>query len=165
MTLRERLANKIFNVDDESGESNVEPDEEGFIEVGTHADIQETPLQRSLHMRSKERIYPSAMMPTEGMDTSSTKQKMLEVYDDIKNHPTPHGIFVVHGLKPCKPSAIKHEGIDLRDFEEYMMATNHVRNLHEVMRYHAMRRVAIMKGYAAMEKKDRAMMGKGKPLG
>jgi hypothetical protein len=163
MGIRERLASKIFNID-ENGESNLEPDEDGYVESGTHANIQETPLQRALGLRSKERIFPNAMMPTEGIDTSSDKQKMLEVYDEIKREPTEHGIFVVRGLS-CKTSNYPHDGIDLRDFEEYMMATNHVRAMHDIMRYHNARRIAIMKGYASMEKKDRNMMYKGKPLG
>jgi len=164
MGLRERLADKIFNID-EDGESHLEPDEDGFIETGTHAQIQETPLSRIIQARERIIRKPDEMLPKEGIDSSSEKQKMLEVYDDIKKNPTPHGIFVVHGLKQWKPSADRHDGIDLRDFEEYMIATNHVRAMHDIMRYHNARRIAIMKGYAGLEKQDRRWMAKGKPLG
>lgn len=164
MGLRERLSNQIFNIDEDGTEYAPEPDDEGYIESGTHADIKETPLQRAIGLQRRERIYPSAMMPTEGIDTSSDKQRMLEVYDEIKKNPTPHGIFEV----PCltnHTSTGRKQGIDLRDFEEYMLKTNHVRAMHDVMRYHNARRISLMKGYASMEKKDRSMMMRGKPLG
>jgi hypothetical protein len=159
------LANQIFNIDEDGTEYEPEPDSDGYVEAGTRAQIHETPLQRVLGLQRKEKIYPNAMMPTEGIDTASDKQKMLEVYDEIKKHPTPHGIFLVRGLRCNRSSSTPHDGIDLRDFEEYMMATNHVRQMHDVMRYHNARRVALMKGYASMEKHDRKMMDKGKPLG